>query len=261
MPVTEFAQPRIYRAAQVGFFAALLAVAALSGQASAQSVTNGSFSTPPPGGAPESFSGGVGFSSTTDVPSWTVQSAAGNNGGVVGCVASATSFCIAGYTSVGASPDGGNYLGLETADFAAQTSAEIFQVINGLTAGTKYAITFYQAVITDSGITASDNWLVYLNSSLLPAQGTPVASTVMNTNSTTTSVGWAAQTAIFTANAASETLTFLAQDSTVPLGGPPIALLDGVKISQVPEPASIALLGLGFAGLAAMRRRRANSAA
>ena len=252
--------PEWFRVTWTAFAGIAAVLAGLSGPAAAQSLNNGSFSTAPPGGAPESFSGGTSFSNTADVPSWTVQNASGNNGGVFGCVASASAFCFGGYTSVGASPDGGNYLGLETANGTQSTSAEIYQTITGLTNGTKYAVTFYQAVVTDNSSTAADNWLVYL-SSAGAAGGTAVASTVMNTNCGTTSVGWAAQTAIFTATAGSETLTFLAQDTTTPLGGPPIALLDGIKIAQVPEPASVALLCLGFGGVAAMRRRRARAQA
>ena len=67
-------------------------------------------------------------------------------------------------------------------------------------------------------------------------------------------VGWMEQTMIFTASATSETLAFLAVGG--PTGDPPMALLDGVSLVKVPEPASIAILSFGIAGLAFSRRRR-----
>lgn len=56
---------------------------------------------------------------------------------------------------------------------------------------------------------------------------------------------------------ASEVLSFLAIGT--PAGVPPFALLDGVSISEVPEPGSLVLLGagLGVAVLVSCRRRPA----
>jgi hypothetical protein len=49
-------------------------------------------------------------------------------------------------------------------------------------------------------------------------------------------------------------LAFLAIGT--PSGEPPIVLLDGVSVVAAPEPAAIALFGLGTLGFALARRRR-----
>ena len=72
--------------------------------------------------------------------------------------------------------------------------------------------------------------------------------------------GWFTASMDFTATSASEMLVFLSVGGPTSL--PPVALLDGVSLTGVtggaPEPATWAMIGLGFAGLgvAAYRRRR-----
>jgi hypothetical protein len=56
--------------------------------------------------------------------------------------------------------------------------------------------------------------------------------------------GWTQLTMTFTPTSTSETLSFLAIGT--PGGVPPLALLDGVSLSDIPEPASWALLVSGL---------------
>jgi hypothetical protein len=145
----------------------------------------------------------------------------------------------------GVSPAGGNFL---AGDSDITYSETISQTITGLVAGQKYSLTFYQAGAQQNGFVGAtyDQWQVTLG-------GSTQDSTLMNVPNEGL-VGWMEQTMIFTASATSETLAFLAVGG--PTGDPPMALLDGVSLVKVPEPASIAILSFGIAGLAFSRRRR-----
>ncbi len=74
--------------------------------------------------------------------------------------------------------------------------------------------------------------------------------------------GWMTASFDFTATSTSEALQFLSIGGPTSL--PPVAFLDGVSLTGdvpggVPEPATWAMMGLGFAGLGlvAYRRRKA----
>ena len=126
----------------------------------------------------------------------------------------------------------------------------IFQTISGLTVGQSYVVSFYQAAGQQVGFTGptTERWLVSFG-------GTTQASSTFSLPEG--GVGpWQKQSLTFVADATSLVLNFLA-DGT-PGGAPPISFLDGVTVDAVatPEPAALALFGLGLAGLAFRRRAR-----
>ena len=147
------------------------------------------------------------------------------------------------------SPDGGNFI---AADGAYEVGA-ISQTIVGLIPGSTATVTFWWAGAQQSGYTGqtTDYWTVQLGS--------------QSHNTTTVTVpsegfsGWMQVTMTFTVTAATETLSFTATGT--PSGVPPFALLDGVSLSDVPEPTSWALMISGLAGLIGFKRWRRRSAA
>jgi hypothetical protein len=67
--------------------------------------------------------------------------------------------------------------------------------------------------------------------------------------------GWQLMNFNFVAHATSQTLSFLAVGT--PVGNlPPVAFLDGVSLTAVPEPAVWGLMIVGFGAVGALIRRR-----
>ena len=236
-------------------FRSLLAVAlvtaALPAAAAAPNlVVNGGFENAPLG-TEHQYTG-------TQLPGWTTSTSIYKYSDVYDANASTTyttSYDGGGYGSddrrlpasfAGVSPSGGNFFGV---DGDATYGSPLSQTISGLTIGKQYAVTFDWAATqlrNRSGAT-TNQFLVSLGSD---TQATPVVDVASQGFD-----GWYKASFTYTATAGSEVLKFVANGT--PSGLPPFALLDGVSLTAVPEPATWALMlgGLGVVGVAARRRR------
>ena len=146
------------------------------------------------------------------------------------------------------SPDGGNYVAID----GAFQVAPLTQTLSGLTAGQKYAVSFYWGGAQQFGFTSPTTEQFVVGFGGAPTQATAV---LQNPNHGFT--GWQQQTFTFVADNTSDVLSFLAVGT--PDGVPPFSVLDGVSataVSPVAEPGALALLGFGGLGLVAVARRR-----
>jgi hypothetical protein len=224
----------------------------VSGQAAAQIVTNGNFSTTSGPTSTYNLSSG-----TSSLPDWNLSLHDGSNCLIANDTFTTACTFSAGITSgqnPGNSPDGGNFISLESTSLLSQ--------VISLTAGQKYTISFQEAG-TEPGGLSGDNATVYWIVSL--GGTTLFDGTTDSLNFTGNTFGsWTTDSATFTAAAGgNQTLTFTAF-ANFSGGGmgvqSPLALLDGISLSSstsTPEPATLAVFGVGLAGLAAVRRRRA----
>jgi hypothetical protein len=145
---------------------------------------------------------------------------------------------------VPASPTGGNFVAID-GDVNARGS--ISQSIAGLVAGQQYVLSF------DWGAGQVQSRTGATTEQFSVSLGSETHSTAVVADPSQAFTGWFHSVMTFTATSATETLSFLSIGT--PTGLPPIATLDGVSLTQVPEPAALGLLGIGLLGLVAVRRR------
>ncbi len=147
-----------------------------------------------------------------------------------------------GFTT--ASPTGGNFI----ASDPAYNQGPIYQSIGGLTIGTDYLLTFYWAAAQQYGFdgATTESWTVTF--------GTQAYTTLTVNNANHGFVPWMKETVMFRAKANTQTLSFMANGG--PNGLPPFALLDGVSLFAVPEPATWAVLLGAVVGIGSVTRRR-----
>jgi hypothetical protein len=159
-----------------------------------------------------------------------------------------------GANALAVSSNGGNFVANDGA-FGAYGDPIIQQTIHGLTVGATYEVKFEWAAAQQYGFygPTTEWWRVNLGSNSLTTQATGIYS-----NASQGSSNWMQEAMRFTATNTSEVLSFLAVGT--PDGKPPFSLIDGVSMTEVPEPSSwlMLLTGLGLIG-ALLSRRKGNT--
>ena len=242
---------------RIPFFAMLASatIVAVPASAGTNLVTNGNFET----GYSVSTEFNTGFNAASGPTGWT--SAAPGFNLYLDPTTATTVDAISQYSSeqqrlapsfTGASPAGGYFVAL---DGDVNANGALSQLLSGLTVGKKYDVSFYWAA------TQLSNRSGETTERLDVSFGGTTQSTATITNPSQGFSGWQGETFSFIAGAATQTLSFLSVGT--PTGLPPMAVLDGVSVTAVPEPATWALMlaGFGMVGFAVRRRRIAVVAA
>ena len=249
------------------FALAATALLAAGSASAANLVTNGSFEAVAPG-SPASFEIGPHYLYNGNLTGWTSTAGSPTNGNgafnilfdsaTASTVDADTRFTasepqhLAPENYGGPSPDGGNFVAL---DGDTTANGYLTQTISGLTPGKAYKLSFYWAgtQLSNRGGDTTE--------SLVVGFGSDSFTTATIGGPTHYFAGWFDVTHNFVATSSSQVLSFLSVGT--PNGLPPVALLDGVSITGVPEAASWAMLiaGFGLVGAAARRRRAATVAA
>ena len=150
-----------------------------------------------------------------------------------------------GFGAIGLSPAGGAFVAL---DGDTQFNGPLSQTVSGLVPGQAYLLRFaWAAGMFDNRVEPTYAAGLSIQNSLTVSLGTDSFTTPTVTTVPGQFTGWFSVSRIFTASAASETLSFLSIGA--PNGLPPVALLDGVSLTAVPVPASALLFGIGLLGL------------
>lgn len=224
--------------------ATVLALAAPAAQATTNLVQNGSFENTPVTTTTFFISAGVANWTNSDIgetlvtPNWYTSGQFFPGVGVAGPLPAT-------------SPDGGNFV-YSDGDYH---NSPIVQTITGLTPGAFYQLSFYQALAQDTEIyttpgAVTGQWQVNFGGDIL-------MSSFMSGNGATLTISpWAQQTMVFQAHTSTQLLSFL----SVGTGDPPLVFLDGVSLTAVPEPGTLALMLAGGVFVGWQRRRAARSA-
>jgi hypothetical protein len=150
----------------------------------------------------------------------------------------------------GPSPDGGNFISMD-GDFGPPSfNGPVQQLISNLLIPFQtYEVSFYWAG------TQLQNRTGTTTEQLEVSLGSANQFTSIVTTPSQGFMGWRHEDFIFTnGSSTSALLSFLAIGT--PGGLPPQVLLDGVSVTQVPEPGSAALIAIGLLGLGVLHQRR-----
>jgi Protein of unknown function (DUF642)/PEP-CTERM motif len=145
---------------------------------------------------------------------------------------------------LGPSPNGGNYVAMD----GGFNPGTISQTLNGLIVGDSVTVSFDYAGAQQSTRTGPTT------EQLVVGLGGQTQSTPILMNASEGFTGWQTDSFTFTATSTSEVLSFLAVGT--PAGVPPFTLLDGISVTQTPEPQSLVLFATGLIGVSGLVRRR-----
>jgi hypothetical protein len=142
------------------------------------------------------------------------------------------------------SPDGGAFVAL---DGDSNVQGGISQMVTGLDTTKTYTLTF------DWAASQFENRAGDTTEQLQVSFGGQTFFTPVLFVPTQTFTGWNTATMFFTPTSSTQLLSFLSVGT--PNGLPPMVVLDGASLT-VPEPATWAMMLVGFGGIGAMIRRR-----
>jgi choice-of-anchor C domain-containing protein len=216
----------------LGLFAGAAMLVLAAQGASAATISNGSFETGSVNPGSFQFLG----AGSTAIDGWTVGGAGGID--YIGTYWTASN-------------------GGRSVDLSGGGIGSISTLISGLTVGQEYTIS-YDLAGNPAGAPTTKHLQVAVDSVGGTIGGHLATFNTGAIPSTLSNMGWITQTVIFTATAATATLTFLSQDNTS--YGP---ALDNVTIAATPIPGAILLFGsaLGGMGFLGYRRKKLQAAA